>query len=177
MTENASTIISTVVSLLDDFDNCFIELGKLLRQAQDEDRALFRKLIALPKLGRRKGYYLVQVHRAFDGYPIDPSVLVGVGWTKLSIIAPYVSATSIFELLDLAQTYNAHQLAAIMKGQNPVENARVVQLYLSPEQYQSYAHALIQYGGAKKKGNGLEGAEQALMTIIAKVEKAEWTVE
>jgi hypothetical protein len=170
MAEHFSDIIETVVALLDDFDNCFLELAKLLRWAQDEDRRLFKKLIALPKLGQRKAYYLSQIHRALDGYPIDPSVLVAVGWTKLSIVAPYVSATSIFELLDLAQTYNAHQLAAIVKGQDPIENARVVQLYLTAEQYQSYADVLVEHGGAKKKGIGLEGAEQALMAVIAKVE-------
>lgn len=177
MAENTSNIIATAASLLDDFDNCFLELGKLLRRAHDEDRELFKQLIALPKLGRRKGYYLVQVHRAFDGYPIDPSILMGVGWTKLSIIAPYVSATSIFEMLDLAQTYNAHQLSAIMKGKNPIENARVIMLYFTPEQHALFANALVQYGGAEKKGKGLKGAEKALLTIFAKIEKAEWAIE
>jgi hypothetical protein len=153
------------VELLEQFDTCFLDLGKLLRQAQDDDPELFAQLLKLPGLGRRKAFYLAKLDRVFGDYPIDRSQLTEIGWTKLSLIAPHVCGVLMFYYLDLAKTYTVHQLKAILKNEPPVEGARVVVLYFEPQQYEVYAKALIQHG-AKKKGDGIADHEKAILSLI-----------
>ena len=156
------------VELLEQFDTCFLDLGKLLRQAQDDDPELFAQLLKLPGLGRRKAFYLAKLDRVFGDYPIDRSQLTEIGWTKLSLIAPHVCGVLMFYYLDLAQNYTAHQLKAILKNEPPVEGARVVMLYFEPREYDVYAKALIEHG-AKKKGEGIADHEKAILNLIASV--------
>jgi hypothetical protein len=156
------------VELLEQFDTCFLDLGKLLRQAQDDDPELFAQLLKLPGLGRRKAFYLAKLDRVFGDYPVDTSQLTEIGWTKLSMIAPHVCGVTLFYFLDLARNYTVHQLKAILKNEPPVEGARVVVLYFEPRQYEVYAKALIKHG-AKKKGEGIVDHEKAILNLIASV--------
>ena len=138
------------VELLEQFDTCFLDLGKLLRQAQDDDPELFAQLLNLPGLGRRKGYYLAKLDRTFGDYPIDRSLLTEIGWTKLAIIAPHVTGVLLLYYLDLAQNYTAHQLKAIMKGQPPSESATMVTLLFTADEYADKLQGAAQMRRATK---------------------------
>lgn len=143
-------------------DESFLELGKILRQAQDEDPVLFRQLLKIPGLGRRRCYHLAKIDRVFEPYAIDKEVLVAIGWTKLSIIEPYISDETLSILLGLAQTLEAHPLRAIVRGKVPTKSVR---LFFTPNQYGAYVEALLGYG-AQKKGQRLLNQESAIMNLI-----------
>lgn len=161
-------IYEKAIELLNAFDTSFLELARLLRTAQDADPDLFEQLIQLPGLGRRKAYYLAKIDRVFEAFLLHKNVLVEIGWTKLSIIAPHVSAETVFHLLDLARTHTAKELTSIMKGDVPVKNAKVVVLYFAPKEYKIYAKAALNYG-AKAAGRGLANQEEAILGMIAKL--------
>ncbi len=159
---NPNKIYEKALELLVTLDASFLELGKILRLAQDEDPALFQQLLKIPGLGRRRCYHLVKIDRTFEGYEVDKEILIAIGWTKLSIIAPHVSHETIGLLLALAQSVKAHTLTAMVKGEVPTKS---VQLFFKPEQYSAYVKALLGHG-AVKKGDRLQKQEEAILHLI-----------
>jgi hypothetical protein len=49
------------------FNDKFLELASLLRQLYETSHHDFKTLISIPQLGPRKGYYLVEIDKAFGG--------------------------------------------------------------------------------------------------------------
>ncbi|RFC65630.1 hypothetical protein DY251_17805 [Mesorhizobium denitrificans] len=72
-------------------------------------------------------------------------------------------------LLQLAEQNTSHDLEILLRGETPVEDAKVVQLYLAAEDYKRLRATLKKYG-AVVSGNGLAKTEIALMALIDKVE-------
>src|SRR3546814_948873 len=86
----------------------------------------------------RKAYYWAQIDRQFSTLAIDRMRLHHVGWTKLQVIGPYVTKGNCHDLLCLAEAHTVYELATLMRGEEPHPDARCVQLYLSPEQYEVF---------------------------------------
>jgi hypothetical protein len=112
-------------------DNC-LELGRSLRQLQDRDPALFKKIVEKTDVGRRKAYYLVEVSRTFDPLPVPRSRLKKIKWTKLQLIGKHVTPQNLEDLLTLAETNNAKELQRHLKGEKPLGNAHCVLMYFNP---------------------------------------------
>lgn len=74
-------------------------------------------------------------------------------------------------LLELAGQHTAHDLEVILRGEEPVEDAKVARFYLAPPDYNRLRAALLKHG-AVVSGNGLANVEPALMALIDKVETA-----
>lgn len=163
-------IYNRATALLEKLDSSFLDLGRLLRTAQEEDKAFFKTLMKLPGLGRRTGYYLVAISRTFDPLPVDDKELAEIGWTRLARIAKFVTPKTMNWLLDLARTHTDRELKLALAGKTPNKKMKVVLLYLRPKQYAAYRAAMLKFG-AQEAGRGLAGQEAALMKLISKVVK------
>ena len=117
-------------------------------------------------IGLRKAYGLVQIHRRFGSKAAWQARLEKIGWTRLYIAAradPEKWSTK--QLLDLAEAHTAHDLEVILKGDTPPQNARVVVLRFTPEQYAVFENAVLAHG-AEAVGKGLKGRERALIKAL-----------
>ena len=148
-------------------DDTFLELAKSLRQLQDRDGDLYKKVVAKSGLGSRKAYYLVAISRWFEHLPTPRSRLRAIGWTKLQIIGPAVTDKNWEQLLTAAENSSAAQLKSIVKGEKPVENAHCVLMYFTPEQYAIFEQALLANGGTRS-GRGILDKELAITAALKK---------
>jgi len=160
------------LDLSKDFDDNFLDLAKTLRQLLDRDQEMFRDVWTKTNLGRRKAYYLVEVSRTFDSLPVGRARLKKIGWTKLQIIGKHATKDNVLELVELAEKHTTKELEALMKGEKPIDNAHCVLMYFSPKQYDVLERALLQHGG-EKSGRGILNKEEALVTALKKLEKAQ----
>jgi hypothetical protein len=102
------------------FNDEFFELASLLHTLHENEPDNFKSLISIPQLGTRKGYYLVEIYRAFGDYKDVFPRLNKIGWTKLQIISARVTPDNRGELLKLAETHTAANLEAIIRGEEPI---------------------------------------------------------
>jgi hypothetical protein len=170
MKDSTDEIVQYVKGLLNDLDASFLSLGDILREAQDNDPELFKKLLKLPGLDRRTGYYLASLSRTFSKVIVEKKDLLIVGWTKLVTIEKYVTQETVYGLVSAAKTHTNHELKELMAGKKPRGKSRVVLLYLVPKDYEKYRTALLKFG-AYPFGIGLGAQEAALMKLIAAVPK------
>ncbi|QDB99296.1 hypothetical protein [Mesorhizobium sp. 8] len=69
--------------------------------------------------------------------------------------------------MELAEQNTSHDLEVLLRGETPVEDALVVQLYLTLKDHKRLRAALVKYG-AVVSGNGLSKTEAALMALVDK---------
>ena len=67
MKDELEPLFFETLLLIARFNDSFLELASLLRQLHETAHHDFKTLISIPQLGRRKGYYLVEVDKAFGG--------------------------------------------------------------------------------------------------------------
>ncbi len=151
--------------LVSQIDEKFIELGSHLRYLQENEPEEFRALLSQPQLGRRKGYYLVEIDRAFAGSAAPEKRLSKIGWTRLQIIARHVTPDNCEKLLQLAETHTAKNLEKIMRGEEPVLGGRTVLLFFTGEQFAAFSQAILKHG-AVANGDGFIGKEAALIAAL-----------
>jgi hypothetical protein len=149
----------------------FLDLGKAMRQLLERDAELFKKIVDISRLGSRKAYYLVNISQWFEGMPIPRKRLLAVGWTKLMVIGRHVTKDNVAELVTLAENNNVKQLEALMRGEAPKDNASCFLAYFDPKDYKVLEETMIQYGGGRRSGRGIENKEEALMKIIRRFKK------
>ena len=167
MTLSIEDLYDKVADMAGNVEDNFLELGKALRQLQDRDPDLFRKLVVNGTLGRRKAYYLVEVSRTFDSLPVPRARLRAIGWTKLQLIGKTINTANMEDLLTLAEENNAKELERHMKGEAPLGNAHCVLMYFSPKQFSEVESALLANGGTRT-GRGILNKEKALLQVIRK---------
>jgi hypothetical protein len=143
----------------------FIRAGKYLNLIHQEMPERFDSIVRLLGLGLRKAYYLIRIDEQFADLNVDSDRLVAVGWTKLQMIAPYVTKDTCEDLLLHAERYTARDLALKLKDKKIVSGVRSVLLYLSPAQYEIFSAALLANGAVRQKG-GLRGKEKALIHAL-----------
>jgi hypothetical protein len=152
------------------FNDKFLELASLLHELQGKQPDDFKTLISIPQLGRRKGYYLVEIHRAFGDYKNVTSRLNKIGWTKLQIIARHVTPDNREALLTLAESHSAKNLEAIMRGEEPIIGGRSVLLLFTQAQFAIFSNAILEHG-AIANGQGFIQKETALISALNKIKK------
>lgn len=143
----------------------FIRMARALRELQDEQPGIFMQVARLAGLSRRKAFALSRIARQFEDEPEER--LFFIGWTKLQLIGRYLTDQNREYLLTLAEQHTVHDLEALLRGETPIENARVLQLYLAQADYQKLSKILMQYG-AVASGSGLIKVESALMALVEK---------
>lgn len=164
MTHDPERLKATIAALAAQADDRFIDLGRALRALQEIDQAAFSALLDATAIGRRRGYYLVSISRAFDGLPVADARLAAIGWTKLQIIAPHVDADILAELLAVAENCTAHELQGLADDMPRVEEHCVL-LRMTKADYGLFVSAMVAYG-AVRRGRGLSNKEEALRRLM-----------
>ena len=165
--EELEPVYFRTLLLIARFNDKFLELASLLRALHDTAPDDFKQLIKIPQLGRRKGYYLVAIDKAFANLKVPPFQLNQIGWTKLQVIASHVTPANVNQLLALAEKHTTENLKAIMRGEKPILGGRSVLLHFTAEQFSQFAEAIVKCG-AIKNGDGFIGKEAALIKAIGK---------
>jgi hypothetical protein len=167
MTESKHPLFLEALFFYAKFEERFLEFSALLRELKAQSPADFKALIALPQLGRRKGYYLVSVSKAFGDYPHLRPRLMKVGWTRLSLAAPHVTKENVEDALLFCELNTAWAIAERLKGSALPLGVRSVLLHFSPEDFATCGEAIVQHG-ATKTADGFVDKEKALITALTK---------
>jgi hypothetical protein len=149
----------------------FLEIGAALGRLQEADRDLFWKAVEKGEFGKRKAYYLITIAKAFKNIKVPKARLRAIGWTRLQVIARVLNESNADELILLAEQHKVKDLEAIIKGEEPNPDSRVIILYFTPDDYEVLEAILVQ-NGASRHGRGLVGKEAALMKALKKANKA-----
>ncbi|MDR3425816.1 hypothetical protein [Silvimonas sp.] len=166
----AKKLIKLTVSLAIEFEQNFLEIGRALRELYEIDRDEFNQALKAAKLGRRKGYYLVAIDRAFGSATVSKYRLRRIGWTKLAMLSPHIDKYSCSQLLTLAEECTAKELETILRGEDPTSKERTIVLYYSQQDYDVLEEALIAFGGIKT-GRVMMNREEALLQM------AQWAID
>jgi len=159
-------IYAKALQLIDRLDDEFLQLALLLGQIKAKDPDAFRDLITERGLGRRKAYYLLAIEKAFgDIAHTQRERLSRIGWTKLQIVAASVTPQNREKLLRLAEKHTAEDLKTLTRGDQPIAGRKAVLLYFSPEQYKTFAKAIVKHG-AIKSGDGFTKKEEAVIRAV-----------
>lgn len=150
-------------------------LAKAVRQLQkDKASGLFDDLWRNGQIGRRRAFYLARIGEAFEGLPVPEYELERLGWTKLMVIAPGITADNAPSRLKLAATprMTVKKLQGLLlKKPNGSPRRRLV-ISLSEGQH-ARAVATLKKFGAKNTDNGsLEGMAAALMALFDHLKKS-----
>ena len=150
----------------------WVAAAALLRQLFDEDGDEF--LVAAEKLGinERKAYYLIEVDKALEGFPISREQKLRIGWTKLQIIGPFLAHENYDQLLAQAEAHPVHELRDILAGNWSEASKHCVLLYFFDEDYEVFAK-VIRAHGATPHSRGYHGKEEALIEALKKLLPAE----
>ena len=168
MALSTETIYEKALDLSGNVEDNFLDLAKTLRQLQDRDSDLVKKVWEKTNLGSRKAYYLINIDRWYSGLPVGKARLKKIGWTKLQIIGPHVNEQNLEDLLTKAESNTAAQLKQVVKGEKPINNAHCVLMYFTPKQYHEVEAALLANGG-QRSGRGILNKEEALLNVVRKL--------
>ncbi|CAN0654510.1 conserved protein of unknown function [Nitratireductor aquimarinus] len=163
MAKKPSTFDEKVEFIANFLGDNFLRVARGVRELQDECPDIFLKVAQLAGLSNRKAYALARIARQFENVPEQR--LFVIGWTKLQIIGRYLTDDNSEYLLQLAEQFTAHDLEVHLRGEIPIQDARVVQLYLAQSDYLRLREVLIAFG-AIPSGNGLVKMEGALMRLV-----------
>lgn len=164
---NMNPYTADKVALLADYvGRDFLRLARELRRVQEQRSDLFIEVAEEIGLGRRKAFALARVARVFDDLDIDDQRLNKIGWAKLNKISRHLAAHNAEQLLKLAEDHTSYQLDAVLKGELPVGDARVVLLYFTEEDFALLSKRLLEHGAQLSANGGIAGKEQALMKIV-----------
>lgn len=161
--ENAKALIRHALELATEDKDRSIELARYLAEIQAMQP--LTDFIRHSGISRRKAYFLAEIGRKLTAVDATVDRLTKIGWTKLQIVLRHVEGRPSSELLDLAETHNAHQLKQMLPKKPPPSKSKCVVLYFSPGQYAAFRNAILEYGG-KSSGRGLIGKEDAVIAMI-----------
>jgi hypothetical protein len=159
-------IVKTLV-LIDNLENRFLELASLLRQVKETSQKDFKKLYSIPRLGRRKAYYLVSIDKAFADKNVSPKRLTKIGWTKLATLAPHITDENLEDALVFAELNTVKNIEAVVHGLEPIIGGRSILLNFTAKQFAAFSAAILAHG-ATKNGQGFIGKEAALVAALEK---------
>lgn len=146
----------------------FIDLGVRLRGALERDQAEFDALVRASGIKHRKAYYLVKIAEAFDRSPIPRDELLGIGWTKLEMLKDRADDPRLPDLLGQARKLPVPELRRVLEGKAPRHERHVLNLNLTPEQFEILAEAIVAHGG-HRHGRTLINREEALTRALRKL--------
>ena len=148
----------------ENLEDDFLSAGRVLKSAQEMMPDEFRRIADAAGISLRKAYYLIQIEANFGPYELEPGRLKAIGWTKLIMIGPRLTPDNCEELLVLAEGNTAHKLSLILAGEFPAPTTRVLQIYLTPDEYETVAKALVEFG-AMRVGSGLIHKEVGIVNM------------
>lgn len=126
-------------------------------------------------ISRRRMYYLSEAGAFIRKSGMDKATAERLGWTKVSALARHtkdmqtLTATEVSALVALSDQSTVYNLPeALAKNVPPPEAARAILLHLTTEQYKVVEEALAAFG-ARKRGRGLAGKEDALVALASKL--------
>jgi len=147
----------------------FLEEAERLSTVLDESPEDFVPTATRMGIAKRKAYYLVEIHKAFEGLPVDRERLLGIKWTKAQILARHVTRENVDYLLGEAERLPVHQLQKAIQGADSDASKHCVLLYLSDQDYRLLSKVLKSHG-ARPSARGLRNKEQALIKALKKLE-------
>jgi len=127
------------------------ELAQTLTNLYDTDRHAFVQFYNEHNLGKRKAYYLVEIHRKYvEEMGLDRALLVKVGWTKLMLMLPHINRQNSDDYIKYAIDHNVKELSAHMKGEEAPKLKQVL-FTLSKEQEEIIAPIINQRGKSREE--------------------------
>lgn len=161
-------LVDQARKLVPRIDKNFIELGEHLlriRESVDNREAFIE---ACEELGfkYRKAMYLINIIDAMRDLKIPRKELVEVGWTKASLIAPYLRPSNWRSMLNRAKRMNVPTLqASLASGQE--ENHKLIVLPVKATTHRAFFTAL-QRLGARKQGSMMrwENLDRVVMRMV-----------
>lgn len=151
----------------------FYAFACALWAARNEDRTFLHEVERIAGIKRRALFYLSNVGRLLSDYRINEAQAERIGWTKLQIVARHaarrpqkLNQRAMRANLQLALRTPSHALPEALErqGASSAGPTRSLLLRLPVEQYADVEAALIACG-AKRRGKGLVGKEDALVLL------------
>ena len=170
MTQSKEQMFDEAVRLADKFEENFLQLGDLLRRLKEQDRELFRKVCAQSGLGTRQAYYLVRISRRVSKLAIPATLVIKIGWTKMSVIEGILTEGNWSHVATLALIHTLHELKIIVAGGQPVPGTRPVLLYFTPAESARFSVVLMRHGGMMDSKKTY-AREKALMAVFDRLEE------
>jgi len=131
-------------------ENTF-DLAKTLTELHDSDRHMFVQFYNEQNLGKRKAYYLVNIHRRYEQeLGIDRAKLVAVGWTKLMLMLHHIKRDNADDYMKYALTHNVKELSAYMAGEEAPKLKQIV-FTLTKEQEELIAPIINRKGKSREE--------------------------
>lgn len=143
-----------------------LEAARYLRLIQDHSPDAFLQAAEQLNIGRRKAYALAQIDRAFHQLGVPRDRLHAIGWSKLAMLAPYVSAENVEALLKAAEMASPSILKRLLRGEVVDPAGRVVVMFLRSEELELFDAVIEQYGGIRAPNGGWANKELALMAAL-----------
>lgn len=144
----------------------FAELAAALSGLQGLAPREFREVTKEIGISPRTAFYLARIWGSIENLK-ERDRLLKLGWTKLSLIAPHLTAKNSREILTFAETHTVQECRLHLSEKPIKETTRCMLLRFSAKDYARFADGIVKNGG-KKRGKGLVGTEKALMKILAK---------
>lgn len=144
----------------------FAELAAVLSELQGVAPSEFGQVAKEIGISPRTAFYLAKVWDSVEGLK-ERDRLLKLGWTKLSLFAPHLTAKNSREILAFSETHTAQECRLHLSEKPIKATTRCMLLRFSAKDYARFADAIVKNGG-KKRGRGLVGTEKALMKIITK---------
>lgn len=88
-----------------------------------------------------------------------------VGWTRLSLVAPYVTKDNVEDALLYCEFNSAWAIQQSLKGKEVPVGIRSVLLHFNPQQFAYFAQEIVKHG-AVKNGDGFTGKEEAVIAAL-----------
>ena len=151
----------------------FHAFARALWAAHSNDPSFLHEVERVAGIKRRALFYLSNVGGFIADYSITEEQAERIGWTKLQIIARHaanqprnIGQHAIQAKLRIAARTPAHALRGVLETMHRPSRGslRSVLLRLPAEQYADVEAALIACG-AKRRGKGLVGKEEALVRL------------
>lgn len=149
----------------DDFLKDAAELTRVLNESPQDFLATATRM----GIARRKAYYLVEIHKAFESVTVDRDRLLGIKWTKAQVLARHVSPENVDELLDKAERLPVHQLKETLSGPEPESPKHCVLLYFTPDEYNLFSQ-VVKAHEEQGSTRSFRYKEQALIKALKKLE-------
>jgi hypothetical protein len=153
-------------------DRNFIELGLVLAQLSEscDSRDDFIEAISQIGVGYRKARYLIEIADLAYKLRLPKDELAAIGWTKISILAPYLQHGRAEDLLERAKNFTAIELKRMVTQEyrEPVETAT----FFLTKSEKEILEAALRNRGARQHGRQLLFRNDALMKLVQEADKA-----
>jgi hypothetical protein len=153
-------------------DRNFVELGMVLAQLSEtcDNRGDFIDAITKIGVGYRKARYLIEIADLAYKLRLPKDELAAIGWTKISILAPYLAHGRSEELLERAKYFTAIELKRMVTQEydEPVETAT----FFLTKSEKEILEAALRNRGARQHGRQLLFRSDALMKLVQEADKA-----